>query len=242
MFGEITFFAALTAGIVSFLSPCVLPLVPAYLGYIAGTSAEGEAGQRPVLPAALMFVLGFTAVFVSLGASASAISTLLFDNMTWIGRVAGVLIIVFGLHYLGLFRRFGVLGFLDRDVRVHDAPRFGGGVGAFLVGMAFAFGWTPCIGPILATILTLAASGDSLAYGASLLALYSLGLGIPFILAALGLDRFLAFSRKFRPYMRRIEQGAGVVMIATGVLMLTGRFSQMGYYLLDAFPALGRLG
>lgn len=241
MLGEITFFAALTAGVVSFLSPCVLPLVPAYLGYIAGSSAE-DGPQRPVLAAALSFVLGFTAVFVALGASASALSTLLFDNMTWIARVAGLLIIVFGLHYLGVFRRLGVLGFLDRDVRVHEAPRWGGGLGAFLVGMAFAFGWTPCIGPILATILTLAASGDSLAYGASLLAVYSLGLGIPFILAALGLDRFLAFSRRFRPYMRRIEQGAGAVLIVTGVLMLTGRFSQLGYYLLDAFPALGRLG
>ena len=110
------------------------------------------------------------------------------------------------------------------DVRVHEAPRWGGGLGAFLVGMAFAFGWTPCIGPILATILTLAASGDSLIYGASLLAVYSLGLGIPFILAALGLNRFLAFSRRFRPYMRRIEQGAGVVLVLTGVLMLNFAF------------------
>ena len=222
----------------------MLPLVPAYLGYIAGTSAGdiGQATQRPILPAAVAFVLGFSVVFIALGASASVLSALLFDNYTVIARVAGVLIIIFGLHYLGVFRRLGLLRFLDRDLRVHDAPQWGGGLGAFLVGMAFAFGWTPCIGPILATILTLAASGDSLTFGASLLAAYSLGLGIPFILAALGLRRFMAFSRRFRPYMRRIEQGAGVILIATGVLMLTGRFAQLGFYLLEVFPTLGALG
>lgn len=245
---QISYLAAAGAGVVSFLSPCVLPLVPAYLSFVAGASFDDlateskAAGARRVLPAALAFVLGFTVVFVSLGASASVISGLLFSQLDLIARVAGVVIVLFGLHYLGLFRRLGVLHFLDRDVRVHGTPAWGGSAGAFLVGMAFAFGWTPCIGPILATILTLAASGDSLRFGASLLAAYSLGLGIPFVLAALMLRQFLAFSRGFRPYLRRVEQGAGVVLVATGVLMLTGQFSQIGYFLLEAFPALGRIG
>ncbi len=250
MAGEITYIAAAGAGVVSFLSPCVLPLVPAYLSFVAGTTVEHDgqggaalgSGTRSVLPAALAFVLGFSLVFVMLGATASAISGLLFDHFTLIARVAGVVVILFGLHYLGLFRRLGILSFLDRDVRVHAAPALGGIGGAFLVGIAFAFGWTPCIGPILATILTFAASSDSLLYGASLLAVYSLGLGVPFILAALALRQFLAFSRKFRPYLRRVEQGAGVVLVLTGVLMVTDRFSAFGYYLLEAFPILGKIG
>ncbi|MSP21082.1 MAG: cytochrome c biogenesis protein CcdA [Alphaproteobacteria bacterium] len=246
---ELTYVAAVGAGVVSFLSPCVLPLAPAYLSFVAGTSvvpAGGDAAAASAapraLPAALAFVFGFSVVFVGLGATASALSGLLFDNLGWLARVAGVVIILFGLHYLGLFRRFGVLSFLDRDVRVHAAPAWAGIPGAFLVGVAFAFGWTPCIGPILATILTLAASSDSLQYGASLLAAYSLGLGIPFIAAALMLRQFLAFSRGFRPYLRRVEQGAGVILVVTGVLMFFERFSALGYYLLDAFPALGNIG
>jgi cytochrome c-type biogenesis protein len=245
MAGEITYVAAAAAGVVSFLSPCVLPLVPAYLSFVAGTTVESSgihAAPRSVLPAAVAFVLGFSLVFVSLGATASAISGLLFDNYTIIARVAGIVVILFGLHYLGLFRRLGVLSFLDRDVRVHAAPGIGGVAGAFLVGVAFAFGWTPCIGPILATILTFAASSDSVRYGASLLAVYSLGLGVPFILAAVALRQFLAFSRGFRPYLRRVEQGAGVVLVLTGALMVTDRFSAFGYYLLEAFPILGRIG
>jgi cytochrome c-type biogenesis protein len=249
MAGEITYVAAAGAGVVSFLSPCVLPLVPAYLSFVAGTTVEQSpngaalaAGPRSALPAAVAFVLGFSLVFVMLGATASAISGLLFDHYTLIARVAGVVVILFGLHYLGVFRRLGILSFLDRDVRVHANPALGGMMGAFLVGIAFAFGWTPCIGPILATILTFAASSDSVGYGASLLAVYSLGLGVPFILAAIALRQFLAFSRNFRPYLRRVEQGAGVVLVLTGALMVFDRFSAVGYYLLEAFPVLGQIG
>ena len=240
---DVSYAAALGAGVVSFLSPCVLPLVPAYLSFVAGTSLEQAQGTSiRAMPAAFAFVFGFAIVFVSLGATASAISGLLFDNLNWLARAAGIVIVLFGLHYLGVFRRLGILSFLDRDVRVHAAPKWGGPLGAFLVGVAFAFGWTPCIGPILATILTLAASGNSVRYGASLLAVYSLGLGIPFIIAALMLRQFLAFSKSFRPYLRRVEQGAGAILVITGTLMFFGRFSALGYYLLDAFPALGKIG
>ena len=242
-----SYLAALAAGIASFLSPCVLPLVPAYLSYVAGTSfdrmvPEGTRGPRQILPAALLFVAGFALVFVALGASASAINVLLFEHLALIAKVAGAVIVVFGLHYLGLFRRLGVLGFLDRDVRFHGAPGAGGMAGAFVMGIAFGFGWTPCIGPILATILTLAASRDSLAFGASLLAVYALGLGVPFVAAAVAVRSFLTFSRWFRKHLVTVERSAGALLVATGVLMFFNQFAALGFYLLKVFPALGRIG
>ncbi|MBM3507508.1 MAG: cytochrome c biogenesis protein CcdA [Alphaproteobacteria bacterium] len=270
MASEVSYLAALLAGVVSFLSPCVLPLVPAYLSYVAGTTAEsggavalaggprhapGLRSTGGALPASLAFVAGFTVVFVSLGATASALSGLLFDYRELLGVLAGLVIILFGLHYLGLFRKLGVM-LLDRDVRAHAAPAWGGIGGAFLVGIAFAFGWTPCIGPMLATILTLAGSSDLLSFGTSLLAVYSLGLGVPFVLAALALRQFLAFSRGFRRYLPAVEVGSGVILLVVGFLILQDNvdvnllpflpfrlsFSALGYYLLEMFPVLGRMG
>lgn len=246
---SLSYLAALAAGIASFLSPCVLPLVPAYLSYVAGTSFERmiaggtmTRGPGQILPTALMFVAGFTAVFVALGASASAVNALLFAHRDVIAQVAGAVIVVFGLHYLGVFRRIGVFKFLDRDIRFHGAPGAGGMAGALLMGAAFAFGWTPCIGPILASILALAASRDSLSFGASLLAVYALGLGVPFIAAAVALRSFLTFSHWFRQHLGRVERAAGLVLVATGVLMFFNELAGLGVYLLKVFPALGRIG
>ena len=242
---EISYLAAAAAGVVSFLSPCVLPLVPAYLSFIAGTSldrltAPGDrALNRRVFASAVWFVLGFTTVFVALGASASVLSALVFQYFGILEKAAGVVIVLFGLHFLGVFRRVRVFGFLQREARYHGGRRPAGAAGAYAIGLAFAFGWTPCIGPILATILTLAASRDSLGFGVSLLTVYSLGLGLPILAAALALNSFLAFSARFRRYLPRVEQGAGVVLVATGALMLAGQFSALAYYLLEWFPALG---
>lgn len=243
---EMSFAVAALGGAISFLSPCVLPLVPAYLCFVAGTTLErltgpedeAEASYRKVLPAAIAFVLGFTTVFVALGASASAVNRLLLGNFEIISQIAGAVIIVFGLHYMGLFR----IALLYREARFNPDRIGGGAIGAYVVGLAFAFGWTPCIGPILATILTLAASSDSLERGVALLTVYSLGLGVPFLLAALAIKPFMKFLTRFRRHLRKVEIGAGLLLVATGVMMLTGTFSQFGYYLLEAFPALGRIG
>jgi cytochrome c-type biogenesis protein len=241
-----SFGAAALGGLASFLSPCVLPLVPAYLCYIAGASLEeltAEDGapralSYRALTTALLFVLGFSTVFVALGASASALSRLLIGHLDILGRVAGIVIIVLGLHFTGLFR----LRFLDREARFN--PETGGGslVGAYVVGLAFAFGWTPCIGPILGTILALAAAKDTLPYGAALLATYSLGLGVPFLLAAWGLRGFLKFATRFRRHLHAMEVATGALLVATGVLILFGSLQSLSYLLLDVFPGLGRLG
>jgi cytochrome c-type biogenesis protein len=247
---EVSYLAAAGAGAFSFLSPCVLPLVPAYLSFMAGTSLEdlkAEDGvdpalERRVVLAAVAFVLGFTTVFVALGASASMLHALVYQYLGILSRVAGVVIVLFGLHYLGVFRRLGWLQFLQRDARYHGHERPTHWAGAFAIGLAFAFGWTPCIGPILATILTLAASQDSLSFGVSLLAVYSLGLGAPFLAAALALPTFLRFSRRFRRHLRTVERTAGAILVATGAMMLFNVWSALGFYLLEAFPALGRIG
>jgi cytochrome c-type biogenesis protein len=244
MHGDVTYLAALIAGLVSFLSPCVLPLVPPYLVYLAGTSLERFADHEPeprvrreTVAAAALFVLGFSTVFVALGASASAIGSLIQAYSGPLATVAGVVIIVMGLHFLGLTP----IAFLMREKRMAVAKPVGLW-GAYVIGLAFAFGWTPCIGPILAAILAVAASEQTVAKGASLLAVYSLGLGIPFVVAAFAIEPFAAFLTRFKAYLHRVEQVMGALLVLTGIAFLTGSINQMSVWLLEVFPALGKIG
>jgi cytochrome c-type biogenesis protein len=244
MHGDVSYLAALIAGLVSFLSPCVLPLVPPYLVYLAGTSLERLADEEPeprvkreTVIAAALFVLGFATVFVSLGASASVIGSLIRAYSGPLATVAGILIIVMGLHFLGVTP----IAFLMQEKRAQVAKPVGLW-GAYLMGLAFAFGWTPCIGPILAAILAVAASEQTVAKGASLLAVYSLGLGIPFIVAAFAVEPFAAFLARFKKHLHRVEQIMGGLLVLTGIAFLTGSINQMSVWLLEMFPGLGTIG
>jgi cytochrome c-type biogenesis protein len=244
MHADVTILAALIAGLVSFLSPCVLPLVPPYLVYMAGTSLERLADReseprvrRETVVAAVLFVLGFSTVFVALGASASVVGSLIRVYSGPLATIAGIAIIVMGLHFLGLTP----IAFLMREKRVTVAKPVGLW-GAYVMGLAFAFGWTPCIGPILAAILAVAASEQTVARGAGLLAVYSLGLGIPFIIAAFAIEPFAAFLTRFKSHMHRVEQAMGALLVLTGIAFLTGSINTMSVWLLEAFPALGRIG
>jgi len=244
MHSDVTFFAALIAGLVSFLSPCVLPLVPPYLVYMAGTSLERFADAEPeqrvrreTVIAALLFVAGFSTVFVALGASASVIGSLIRVYSGPLAIIAGVIIIVMGLHFLGVTP----IAFLMREKRVAVAKPVGLW-GAYVIGLAFAFGWTPCIGPILAAILAVAASEQTVAKGAALLAVYSLGLGIPFIIAAFAIEPFAAFLARFKTYLHRVEQAMGALLVLTGIAFLTGSINQVSAWLLEMFPGLGTIG
>ncbi|MGP0093270.1 MAG: cytochrome c biogenesis CcdA family protein [Xanthobacteraceae bacterium] len=241
---DISLAAALFAGTVSFLSPCVLPLVPPYLVYLAGTSLERLAEAEPeprvrreTVIAAILFVLGFSTVFVGLGAGASAIGGLLRAYQGVLAIVAGVAIIIMGLHFLGVTR----LALLLSEKRL-GMPKPVGLWGAYAMGLAFAFGWTPCIGPILASILAVAASKATVAKGAGLLAIYSLGLGLPFIVAAFAVEPFAAFLARFRAHLARVEKVMGVLLVLTGISFLTGFVTQASSWLLEAFPALGNIG
>jgi cytochrome c-type biogenesis protein len=240
--GSIGFLTAFLAGVVSFLSPCVLPLVPGYLSYVAGTSLESLRDQRrarrQALLYALCFVIGFSLVFVALGASATALGGLLLSWRYELGIVAGIVVLLFGLHLAGLLP----LHFLEREARLHPEIKGGRALGAFLLGFAFAFGWTPCIGPVLGAILTMSASSADLATGTSLLAVYSLGLGLPFLLAALFTDVLLERLRQLARAGRRLQQAAGVLLAFVGVLMITGQLEALAYWLLETFPALARIG
>jgi cytochrome c-type biogenesis protein len=244
MHSDVTLFAALIAGLVSFLSPCVLPLVPPYLVFLAGTSLERLADREPeprvkreTVLAAVLFVAGFATVFVALGASASVIGALIRAYSGPLAIVAGVVIIVMGLHFLGLTP----IALLHRQKRLELAKPVGLW-GAYVIGLAFAFGWTPCIGPILAAILAVAASEQTVAKGAGLLAIYSLGLGIPFIVAAFAIEPFAAFLARFKSYLHRVEQAMGALLVLTGIAFLTGSLNQMSVWLLEAFPVLGKIG
>ena len=244
MHSDVTLFAALIAGLVSFLSPCVLPLVPPYLVFLAGTSLERLADREPeprvkreTVAAAVLFVLGFATVFVALGASASVIGALIRAYSGPLAIVAGVFIIIMGLHFLGLTP----IALLHRQKRLEVAKPVGLW-GAYVIGLAFASGWTPCIGPILAAILAVAASEQTVARGAGLLAIYSLGLGIPFIIAAFAVEPFAAFLARFKTYLHRVEQAMGALLVLTGIAFLTGSLNQMSVWLLEAFPALGKIG
>ena len=240
---EVSIPAAVLGGLISFLSPCVLPLVPPYLSYLAGTTLdELQAGddwavRRRALLTALLFVAGFSTVFVLLGATASVLGQALRQHLELLSTVAGVVIIIMGLHLLGLFR----IGLLYREARV-EVGRSASVWGAYLMGLAFAFGWTPCIGPILAAILALAGSETSVARGALLLAAYSAGLGIPFVLAALAMKPFVAFLKRVRSRFGMIEKAMGAFLVLTGIAFLFGWITTASFWLLEAFPVLGRFG
>lgn len=244
MAADVSILAALFAGVISFLSPCVLPLVPPYLVYLTGTSLERLATKEPesevkrdVVTAAFLFVCGFSTVFIALGASASAIGGLLRVYSGTLATIAGIAIIVMGLHFLGLTR----IGFLMREKRMAMAQPVGLW-GAYAMGLAFAFGWTPCIGPILATILAVAASESTVAKGAGLLAIYSAGLGIPFLIAAVAIEPFSAFLARFSRHLHAVERAMGGLLVLTGIAFLTGWITEASFWILEMFPALGRIG
>jgi cytochrome c-type biogenesis protein len=247
---------ALVGGLISFVSPCVLPLVPPYLCYIGGVSIEELAQpessakrRRDVVLAALAFVLGFATVFVAFGATASvfgqALRRLLAVQVTVLGTAipvisiaAGIVIAGMGLHFLGLFR----LALLSREARIQVREKPPGLVSGYILGLAFAFGWTPCIGPILAAILALAGSGETVGSGAFLLFVYSLGLGVPFMLAAGFAPAFLGWSKSFRRHLGTVEKAMGAFLVVTGVLFITGQMARISYWMLDAFPGFATLG
>jgi cytochrome c-type biogenesis protein len=220
--------AAFVAGFLSFVSPCVLPLIPGYISFVSGVSVEEMRGDAPpatsrlqVFITSLAFVIGFSVVFVTLGASATAIGKFLFAKLPLLTKIAGAILIVFGLHTMGVFR----LAFLETEKRVHAQRKPAGPLGAMLVGIAFAFGWTPCIGPILGGILAIAGSRNSVGEGITLLAVYSLGLGIPFLLTSLAINRFFGAAKRIRRYYHAIELTSGALLIVIGVLILTGQLT-----------------
>lgn len=240
---DATISGAILAGLLSFVSPCVLPIVPPYLAYMAGISfediQEGHAGTvRRVTFSALLFVLGFSTIFILLGATANIVGQALIAYFDILAIVAGAIIVLLGLHFIGVFR----IGLLLRDFRLDVARRPVGILGPYVMGLAFAFGWTPCVGPILAAILFVAGSEGTALRGMSLLAAYSLGMGVPFVLCALFAARFITWFGQIRRYMRRIEQGMGALLVLTGVLFMSGQISEIANWLLETFPAFQKIG
>ncbi len=243
---EITYFGALVAGLLSFASPCVLPLIPAYISFLGGVSLSqlteedgvDVATQKRVFYAAIAFVLGFSTVFIALGASATAISALIAQNSLLLGQIAGVIIVIFGLHFIGVFR----IGFLNFEKRFHLENKPAGLVGSYILGLAFAFGWTPCVGPILASVLMVATSGDSIGYGISLLTVYAAGLGIPFLVAAFAVKPFMKFLSRFKSQMRKIELTIGGLLIITGIAVFTGDLAEAANWLLETVPVFTKFG
>jgi cytochrome c-type biogenesis protein len=224
---------AFTAGLLSFLSPCVLPLIPSYVTFITGLSLEDvQKARRAALIHSLLFVLGFTLIFLAFGAAATTLGQLLLYQRVWISRIGGVLIIVFGLYMLGVFN----VSMFSRERRVHIANKPVGYLGTLLVGIAFGAGWTPCIGPILGSILTYAASSADLARGMWLLLAYSLGLAVPFLLAAVAIERFLDFFTRMKRQMNWITRTSGVLMILVGILMVTNYFTILASVLQQYTP------
>ncbi|MES0880549.1 cytochrome c biogenesis CcdA family protein [Roseibium sp. SCP14] len=242
---DISLGAAFLAGLLSFVSPCVLPIVPPYLCYLAGVSVDelkGEAASkntgRRVILAAIAFVFGFSVVFVALGATASVIGQSIARYYDILSYVAGTIIIVMGLHFLGVFR----IGLLFREARIQVESKPAGLVGAFIMGLAFAFGWTPCVGPVLAAILFVAGSSDTTWHGAGLLAVYALGIGLPFVLAAAFASRFLKLAGRFRKHLGTVEKVMGGLLVLTGLLFVTGQMSAIAFWLLETFPIFTQIG
>lgn len=230
---------ALLAGVVSFLSPCVLPIVPPYLAYMTGVGVNGlKTGERSAVPAALMFVLGLSTVFLVMGFAASAFGRAFLEYQVWLARVAGVAVIIMGLHFLHVFR----IPLLDREARLETGDQGGSALGAYVLGLAFAFGWTPCIGPLLGTILSLAATDADATRGTALLAVYALGLGIPFLLSAIFINRAIGLMNRIKPHMKTIERVMGVLLIAVGLMLVSGRMADLSYWMLETFPGLATLG
>src|SRR6185312_13903925 len=243
---NVTYFGALLAGLLSFLSPCVLPLVPPYLCFLGGTTFDQLTGEdetpshvyTTVVMSSVAFVLGFTTVFVILGATATAAGQLLAANIPLLAKIAGVVIIIAGLHFLGVFH----IPLLHREARYHADARPAGLMGAYVIGLAFAFGWTPCIGPVLGAILAVAAGEDSVRQGIGLLLVYSLGLGIPFIAAAIGIRPFLKTMQRFRKHLGTVEKLLGGFLVLTGILFLTNSMTLIASWMLELFPGLATIG
>ncbi len=235
-------FVALLAGVVSFLSPCVLPIVPPYLAYMSGVSlgdmSSVSAARRRATVAALFFVLGLSTVFLILGFTASAFGAFFLQNQVLFSKISGAVVIIFGLHFLGVFR----IPFLDQEARLEAGDKGGSSFGAYVLGLAFAFGWTPCIGPQLGAILSLAASEASVSRGTLLLGIYAAGLGIPFLLAAMFITRAMGLMNRIKRHMKLIERMMGVLLVLVGLALLTGAFTWFSFWLLETFPGLAALG
>lgn len=241
---NVSLLAAFAAGVLSFISPCVLPLIPGYLSYISGISLDDMRGgpsatatvdpnaRRRVVITSIFFCLGFSLVFVSLGASATFLGQYLMERLTLLGKIAGVIIILFGLHTMGVLR----IGWLYQEKRFQTSNKPVGLIGAMLVGIAFAFGWTPCIGPILAGILAIAATKDTVADGIQLLSVYSAGLAVPFLITALAVNAFFKAFAKIRRHYHTIELVSGMLLVVIGVLMFTNRFTVIAQYLTPYLP------
>ena len=232
---EVSVLIAVTAGILSFLSPCVLPIVPSYLSFVTGMTLEDlqeSTDRKNVMVHSLLFVAGFSAIFILLGAGASFLGVFFAANKDWIARIGGVLIIVLGLHLMGVFRIMPLM----REKRFHLADKPSGHLGTLAVGAAFGAGWTPCIGPVLGAILTLAGTQETIWSGMGLLAAYSFGLAIPFLLAALAFDRFLNTFRRFRRFIPVLEKASGALLIVLGILLVTGSFTVLSSYLVRFTP------
>jgi cytochrome c-type biogenesis protein len=233
---------ALMAGFISFLSPCVLPVVPPYLAYMSGVSvtelSEGRAARVKALVPALFFVLGLSTVFLFLGFTASLVGSIFLEYQSWFTTGAGIVVMIFGAHFIGVFR----LPFLDQEARMDVGDQGGTSFGAYILGLAFAFGWTPCIGPQLGAILSLAASEGSVARGTLLLGIYAMGLGVPFLLVAAFLPSLTGPMSWMKRHMEQIEKVMGLLLWTIGLLMLTGGFTAMSYWLLEKFPSLAFLG
>ena len=239
-------FVALLAGVLSFLSPCVLPVVPPYLAYMGGISmgemrgdgAEGSHARRRIILPALFFVMGLSTVFLLMGIAASAFGRLFLQYQEYLVKASGVVIVIMGLHFLRLFR----IPFMDSEARVDVGDRGGSALGAYVLGLAFAFGWTPCIGPQLGMILSLAAGGAAVERGMALLAIYALGLGLPFLLSAIFINRAMGLMNRIKPHLRLIERVMGALLVIVGVALYRGDFARFAYWLLEAFPGLALVG
>ena len=234
------YFLSFFAGFVSFLSPCVLPLIPGYISFINGTTLENLEDKKKnfIFKETLLFTLGFSVVFISLGATATFFGSLIFKYSTFFTYFVGIVIIFFSLNMIGLLQ----LRLLNQELKYHFHNQITKPYMSFLVGIGFGFGWSPCIGPILGSVLALASLETTITKGIILLSIYSIGLAIPFILSGLFITKFLIFSKKTRMHMIKIQKVSGYILLLTGVLIVTGKLQTLGYYLLDWFPILGKLG